>query len=50
MSGGNPKDCLYHVWTFVRLVPGGPTLTQICLACGVHRTRWEEICRQRQLP
>ena len=36
MSGGNPKDCLYHVWAFVRLTPGVPILTQVCLACGMH--------------
>ena len=41
MSGGDPKDCLYHVWAFVRLAPGAPALTEICLACGVHRMFWE---------
>ena len=41
MSDSDPKDCLYHVWAFVRLAPGVSTLTEICLACGAHRTVWE---------
>ena len=40
MSGGTPKDCLYHVWAFVRLAPGAPSLTEVCLACGVHYISW----------
>ena len=48
MSGGDPKDCLYHVWAWVQLKPGNldHTLTEVCLACGVHRTAWEAICQQ----
>ena len=61
MSGGDPKDCLYHVWGFVRLDPGGP-LTEACLSCGVRYTLWEanlhmgawhmerEVERRKKLP
>ena len=39
MSGGDPKDCLYHVWAWVQPKPGNlsHTLAEVCLACGMHR-------------
>lgn len=35
--------CIYHVWKWVKLSPSLPTLTEVCVACGVHRIDWEAI-------
>ena len=44
--GGDPASCLYHVWAWVQLTPGNLShvLTEVCLACGVHRKQWEILC------